>query len=356
MRVGGAMDLVDEIKRNGGEVGPATKWLGSWSHRYGTADFTSFFVECKNRGVQPLIFFWYWGDDISPNAINNGVNDKYQKNADDTPILKTRVKAQSLLSDVASRAKSAGVNAVFVIEHEFNKNGVIETPKPFNDYFVQMAQVVKANGCTVGFCPGIWTDSATIRTKFSPSVLAADILGLQTLLFRPRHPEADFKEAGPTLARRFAGLRGDLQKPVAIFDLGFSSYGGNYATNHPFSGGNGQTNEGLQAEAIDSVAEAMRGISGSVEFVCYRGLKDASTFNVANYGGYAERHVGLIDSTGRKKRAYQSIMEMAKPAPPPPPIMYTKEQYDIATQQRDEAMAEVTALRAKIAKARAELA
>lgn len=335
------MGLVDEIRQRGGTPGPTTIWLGAWNVRSGTGNFRTFFDACKQRDITPLVYHWWFGDDISPTAIRSGVRDRYQKDASGNPILKTSDKAAELLISVMGHAQAAGVRPVVVIEHEFTKASVLNDPIPFNDYFRRMADIVHAKGGRTAICPGVWADMAKVRAACAPALAASDIYGLQTLLFRPRHAESNFRDAGAILERQFKALRGADTKPTAIVDLGFSSYGGNYSTTHPFAGGNGQTGEPLQAEAFGSVLDHMPAMP-ALEFVCVRSLRDHPTFDVANYGGYAERHMGIQRADGTPKPSHAVVLEMAIPPPPPPPPTVPKEDYDRVITERDRARQDLT--------------
>lgn len=311
MRIGGPGNVTDAIKANGGEVGPRTTWVTAGVENWGLGYLDSFFADCKRDGMDPLVKLWVWGDMISTPAIQDGVDDKYQRNKDGSPIHITREKAYAWARTMAEKATAAGVAPHVVIEHEFGKNGVDKDRTAFGPYFSRVADIIitACPDARIVFCSAIWNDQAVIARNYAMQIGKADVLGLQTLLFAPRHPEDQFRNAGKNLAKAFDVLRqATPEKPAAIIDLGFSSYGGAYAKAHPFAGGDGRAHEDLQATAVRSMTDVP-----GLEFIAYRNLKDLPGFSVSNFGGHAERHLGVVRSDGSKKPAYAALMDLARP-------------------------------------------
>ncbi len=299
IRIGGPKSIVDLLKSNGKAVGPRSKWLGAWTLKSGTADWTTFFNECKSSGQQPLIFWWAWGDDISPTAIKSGVQDRYQD------VWKDQSKLLPLLKDVMAKAKAVGVKPIVAIENEFNKNGCDKSPD-FAAWFDASADIVKANGGLVLFAPGSWGDLTALCTFYKGQVDRSDLVGLQCGYFKPRRSD-DLALVGGVMARNFAKL--PPGKPRILYDVFLSCYGGNYATTHPFAGGDGRALEGKQAQAL-------KGLAAIPDLVAlmHREVKDNPNFDVKNYGGYAERFTGIARADGSRKPSYDALLAVAEPA------------------------------------------
>lgn len=294
-------------------------WLTAGVERWGFGYLDAFFAECKRAGVDPLVLAWVFGDAISTAAILNGVNDPYQKRTDGKPIFITKAKALSWLTTMAQKATAAGVKPIVAIEHEFAQEGLETDASAFGPYFDEASAAIRkaCPDARIAFCCPIWEDENVIGRTYAKQIAAADIVGSQTLLFPPRHGVTEFRNAGLNFTDAFANLRRMAAgKPTAIIDLGFSSYGGAYAKTPPFAGGDGRANEALQAEAIASIAKVP-----DLDFVVYRALRDDPSFNTANYGGYAERHVGVVRSDGTKKPAHAALIALSiQPPPPPTPL------------------------------------
>lgn len=340
MLVGGPKSVSEAVKAAGGQVGPRSKWLGAWCLKSGTGGWTEFFNECKAAGQQPLVFWWAWGDDISPAAIKNGVQDRYQN------VFKTQANLLPILKTVMEKAKAVGVQPLVAIENEFNKNGCEKSPE-FAAWFDASAAIVKANGGKVLFAPGAWGDLVALSVFYQPQVEASDMVGLQCGYFRPRRKD-DLALVGDVMARQFAKL--PTGKPRILYDTFLSTYGGNFSTTHPFAGGDGKALEAQQAKAILGLGK----IPGLAAMV-YRDVRDSTTFDVKNYGGYAERFVGTMRSDGTKKPGFDALMSISKPAtpapapaPPPDPCADVKASLaakEAALAASEEALAKATAER-----------
>lgn len=365
MLVGGPKSVSEAVKAAGGQVGPRSKWLGAWALNSGTADWTGFFNECKAAGQQPLIFWWAWGDDISPTAIKSGVQDRYQN------VWKNQANLLPLLKDVMAKAKAVGVVPIVAIENEFNKNGCEKSPE-FAAWFDASAAVVVANGGQVLFAPGSWGDLVALSVFYQPQVDKSDMVGLQCGYFRPRRTD-DLALVGDVMARNFAKL--PTGKPRILYDCFLSTYGGAFAKDHPFAGGDGKALEAQQAKAILGLGK----VPGLVALV-YRDVKDAAGFDVKNYGGYAERFVGVMRSDGTRKPGFDALMSISKPvaapapapapAPPPDPCADVKARLAAsgaalaasqaalaqATAERDALRVELAGLLSKVQAARVALA
>lgn len=337
MKIGGPKPVTDAIKASGGSLGPRSKWLGSWAQKSGIADWDSFFASCKADGVDPLVLFWYWGDDISPAAITNGVQDRYQG------VWKTQAIGLDLITKVMEKAAAAGVAPLVTIENEFNKNGA-EKSTTFASYFDAAASKIRAAcpAAKIIFAPGAWGDLAALATFYAAQISKTDMIGTQSGFFLPRNPSGNLATVGTGIANAFAKL--GTTKPRILYDVFLSTYGGAYQPSHPFAGGDGRALEAQQAQGITSLGNVP-----NLTALVYRSIKDDPTFAVSNYGGYAERYVGVSHSDGTQKPGYASLLALAKltvvqppptptPTPTPVPATYTQAQMDAVTAERDNAL------------------
>lgn len=327
MLLGGPKVLTDAVKAAGGQVGPRSKWLGAWAIKSGTGGWSEFFAACKADGQTPLILWWAWGDQISPAAIKNGVQDTYQN------VFKTQANLMPLLRDVMRKAKAAGVQPIVAVENEFNKNGCAAAPE-FAKWFDDSVAVIRAEcpGSKVLFAPGSWGDLAALAKFYAPQVAESDMVGLQCGFFKPRNA-GDPATVGTYMASAFAKL--GTAKSRILYDVFLSTYGGAFAKDHPFAGGDGKALETDQAKGIASL-----GSIPQVEVLVYRDLKDNPTFDVKNYGGYAERFVGVVRSDGTRKPSYDALMALAKPPAPAEPKTRTEAEYKGVAEARDRALFE----------------
>lgn len=335
---GGPGALTDAVKAAGRRAGYRTKWGGAWNmpSRSGVgADWDSFFRDCKAQSQIPVIPFFFMGDQGRPNALRNGVKDPYQGG-----VFKTVKDGLDVLT--AIMAKAAGVAPIVAVENE-SASYNLDDPAPFRAYFDECAKVVHAAGGKVIFSPGDWSDQARVRTVFAQQVASSDYLSVSCVKFAPTHGATAISSSlGPAIGKALTTLRGATGKSIALCDVAVSSYGGAYAPAPPYLGGSGASLENGQADALRSLA-AIQGL----EFFCYRDLKDNPTFNTANYGGMAERSVGVMRADGSRKPAFEVLMAMAPPAVSTPlptptapvPRTYTQAEMDAVQNSLQDAQA-----------------
>jgi hypothetical protein len=359
MKIGGPKALTDAVKAAGGQVGPRSKWLGAWCLKSGTADWDSFFAGCKADGVTPLVLAWFWGDDISPTAIRDGVMDRYQA------VFKTQANLLLILTTVMQKAKTAGVSPIVIVENEFSKNGC-EKSVEFAGWYDKCVTAIRANCPTARICfaPGKWGDLAAIAAFYKPQIDKSDMVGTQGLYCIVRSSLSAYLNAASEFKSALDKIRGTSGKPAIIFDLGWSTYGGAFTTTHPFGGGDGKAYETQQATAINNFAAVAPSLN--VESVVYRTLGDNPNFDVKNFFGYGERNWGTVRADGTKKPGFAALMALAKPAAPPAPVpvveMVPRAELDKAIMERDlararagEAMETLEAFRKAIAALRETL-
>lgn len=344
--VGGPKSVTDTIKANGGLVGQRSMWAGSWMLKSGYGGLDNFYAGCKADGIQPLMLVWPIGDDDGVKFLTSGVTDMYQG------VWKTRQDGLNITREVARRAKAAGVQPIVVLNNEFNK-GALQASQDFASFYDDQVAIIRSEcpGAKIVFAPGAWGDLAALAAFYKPQVDKSDMVGLQCGFFLPRSPNSDLATVGSKMAAAFDKLPA---KPRILYDAFLSTYGGAYSPTHPFPGGDGRALEAAQAEAIRGLG-AIRDLTSLV----YRDLKDNPTFDVRNYGGHAERHVGLARADGSRKPGYDALLSIAKPLPvppPPPPVTYTQAQFSAVLAERDAALVQVANLQQALEATKATLA
>lgn len=290
MKFGVDLASVDRAAKAGLPVSYGTYWMGGWTQKYGFGEMESRLKAAKKRGITPVVSWWYWGDDISPRAVESGVRDRYHG------VQKDRATWTRLSREMADRiARHMGeAGAVVVLETEFNKNG-IETWEPFDGYLAEQAAIFRSRGIQVALGFGNWGRANWGR--FDRAIAAADYLGVQLLRSSVREPGAYGKAADTLLSAARALQR--FGKPTLVIDVALSSYGNGYE----------QTQAAAWGEIMDRLpALKMAGVQGML----LRSIADDPKFDTANYHGPAERHWGLLRADGTAKPAFEKVRAAAR--------------------------------------------
>jgi hypothetical protein len=289
MRFGIDADSVKDLRDKGVDVSYGNLWVGSWTQKYGWADIDRQLKTARSQGVTPVINWWYWGDDISPRAVEQGTIDKYQG------VAKNRATWYRMSNELADHiVKTMGQQeAVVVLETEFNKAG-IESYEPFDGYLAEVARIFHSRGnikVVIGF--GNW--GSQHWTRFDRAVGEADIVGTQ-LLQSSLRDRATYLSAVDTVVASTKTLQRLFRKPVLLIDFVMSSYPD-------------RTYEAHQAAVVKELFERLPELKAAgLEGVIWRMLKDDPRFDTANYHGEAERHWGLLRADGSAKVAYAAFV------------------------------------------------
>lgn len=288
MRFGGDISTVPRARSQGLELSYGTFWLGSWTQKYGWGYAYENLRAAASSDITPVINWWYWGDDISPQCVENGCWDGRQG------VWKDKANWYRMTEDLARtiEATMGGRETVVVLETEFNKGG-IETYEPFDGYLADAADILHARGnikVVLGF--GNWGRQNWPR--FDRAVQSSDLLGMQLLRSSIRDARS-YSSAVSTLVSSAQYLQGTFGKPTIVTDLGLSSYAG---YEHP------------QAQVVADLFGRMGELKNAgVQAVLYRMLVDDPTFDTSNYHGEAERHWGLLRADGSQKPAFAIFAE-----------------------------------------------
>jgi hypothetical protein len=291
MRFGFDTKSIQKGRGLGVPVSYGNTWAGSWNQKLGWGGVEQDMQQARAAGVTPVIPWWYWGDDISPSAVENGVTDRYQGVHKDRA---TWTRLSNELADVVARASGPG--ALIVIEPEFNKNG-IENYEAFDGYLADQAAIFHQRGLKVVIGFGNWGRSSW--TNFDRAVGAADLLGTMSLQSSLRDASTYLSGADQLLgaAQYFQSKFG---KSTLIYDVGFSSY----------------PEPAYETYQDDVVSDIFRWMpefqSAGVQGLIWRMLADDPGFDTSNYHGIAERYWGLLHADGTPKQAFRWFVT-AKP-------------------------------------------
>jgi hypothetical protein len=266
MRFGANIESIDLAQSRGLPLSYGTFWVGSWTQRHGWGYAQDQLRLAAARNVTPVIHWWYWGDDISPNCVEHGCRDPRQDVFKDKA---TWFRLSRELAELIERTLGAR-EAIVVLETEFNKGG-IETYEPFDEYLAQQAAIFHGRGhikVVLGF--GNWGREHWPR--FDRAIGAADLLGTQLLRSSIRDASS-YPSAIDTLVSSARYLRSTFGKDSMVIDLALSSY--------PSSG-----YESMQAAvAADLFARLPDLKAAGVRGVLYRMLADDPRFDTSNYHG-----------------------------------------------------------------------
>ena len=285
MQFGIDVESLDRAHAKGLDFSFGTIWAGAWTQKYGWNDVARKLRLAKARTATPVVNWWYWGDDISPDCVANGCRDRYHGVSKDA---RTWVR----MSDELSRliADTMGNREAYVVlEPEFNKHG-IETYEPFDGQLAEVAAILRRRGnvqVVLGF--GNWGREHWMR--FDRAVAAADFVGLELLRSSVRDA-ATYGNAVTTLIESAAYVHAHFDKPALVSDLAMSSY--------PSS-----RYEARQAEfAAELRARLAELKAAGVRAILYRMIADDPQFDTNNYHGIAERHWGFLRADGSEKPAF----------------------------------------------------
>lgn len=291
LRFGTEVKSLGRAEKAGLDFGYGVIWTGAWNEKYGWTTPREELREAKKRGVTPVIHWWYWGDEISPAAVQDGVKDMRHG------VRKDRASWTRMANELSVLiAREMGDReAIVVLETEFNKQG-IENYEPFDALLVEQAKIFKSRGnvrTMVGF--GNWGSAQWGR--FDAAVAASDMVGTQLLRSSVREPGSRYLGAVETLVSGARSLGAKFGKPVMIMDLALSSYPSAEYEGHQAK---------VLGELFGRTADLKRaGVVG----VIWRQIVDDPKFDTSNYHGQAERHWGVLRADGSEKPAFKVLRE-----------------------------------------------
>lgn len=289
MQFGVDIESVKKTQGLGAPIAYGALWVGPWTQKYGWAPIEAQLKEARARGVTPVINWWYWGDDISPQCVENGCEDKRQHVRKDKA---TWFRMSRELADLIERV-GGHRGAIVVLETEFNKNG-IETYQPFDGFLAEQMKIFhqKRNiKVAIGF--GNW--GREHWNRFALAVAECDFLGTQLLQSSVRDAKT-YRGAVDTLITGAKELQRKFAKPSLVIDLALSSYpDASYAVH--------------QANVVKELFQRLPELKkAGVQGLIWRQVADDPKFDTSNYHGVAERYWGLMHADGSPKPAFQPFL------------------------------------------------
>ncbi|HVM45974.1 MAG TPA: hypothetical protein VM582_08580, partial [Candidatus Thermoplasmatota archaeon] len=258
-------------------------WVGRWMKTSGWSGFESDLRMMRDNNVTPVIMWYYWGDDISPDCVRDGCNGR------------NRAEWDSLMREMAKRAHATMGSKPFyvVLEPEFNKNG-IQRWETFDGYLETQAKTIRsiAPGAklVVGF--GHWGG----WTIFDRAVAASDLAGVQLMRASTRDSESVALNSAQYTIDNAKKLKSLFVKNVLLYDLAIGSYGGW---------------EHVQEKVLQSFIDRRADLrDAGVVGVVWRYVHDNN--NSSGYFGAAESSWGVKKADGSKKRAYDELVSLLK--------------------------------------------
>ncbi|HVL49376.1 MAG TPA: carbohydrate-binding domain-containing protein [Candidatus Thermoplasmatota archaeon] len=281
------MDAVDKLSSHGARPDYGLFWVGVWTAKSGWDGIDRWLRAARDKGVTPVIQWWYWGDDISPSCVDNGCWSKLHN------AQKSRAQWNDMTRKLAERVNSimGSRGAIIVLETEFNKGGITQSwyaPK-FDSMLTAQAAAIRSIApnakIVIGF--GNWDKASWDR--FPKTIATSDYLGFQTMRGSTKDSHSTYMSGGQAALDAARYLHNKYKKPTFLTDLALSSYPSDSYEKHQNT-----VLKWFFDHAGDFKAAGVKGM-------IYRGYKDSPTFNLANYYGWAERYWGLTRADGSAK-------------------------------------------------------
>ncbi|QQG39360.1 MAG: hypothetical protein HYS81_03145 [Candidatus Aenigmatarchaeota archaeon] len=277
---------IDEQVEAGAKPDYALWWVGPWIEEFGWGGTDDALAKARDAGVIPVIQFFYWGDDISPECLENGCYSPIHgvnKSMDGWDQL-ARELADHLNAQMGSRP------VVIVLETEFNKESVA-TYEPLDSYMEEKAQFFRSSYNPSEIVMGLGNWGREDWKTWDRAAAASDSIGLQALRGSTRDSPDAYTGLPDDLLDGARKARDTFGKPVFVSDIALSSYPETPYARH-------------QANVLDALFSDSPALEGAgVEALIYRSWTDAPDADIANYYGEGERHFGLVRADGSAKPA-----------------------------------------------------
>jgi predicted xylan-binding protein with Ca-dependent carbohydrate-binding module len=276
IRFGMNMGSIDAQTAAGAKPDFGTFWIGPWTPKYGWGGPDAELDRAYETGTTPVIQFYYWGDDISPDCVENGCWSKLHDSWKDRAGWQAL--AQELVDHLAAHMK--GRPALVILETEFNKGG-ISTYEPFDGYLEEKARFLKAGYPAAQVVLGFGNWGSADWGTFERAAAASDLMGIQAMRGSTRNSLASYEGLINATLDGAKQLRAKFGRPVLVTDIALSTYPEPDYLEH----------QRRVLSALFSRLNEFRaqGVAG----VIYRSYEDNPNFDTNNYFGEAERHWGL---------------------------------------------------------------
>jgi hypothetical protein len=270
--LGIAGDAVATLAEQRVHVKYGVVWVGAWNLDRGWSSTEEALERIVAANTTPLVHFYYWGDDLSPECFEHGC------------VAGTSTKSQEGWWQLAdefgevARRSIGDHELVIVVESEFNKNDM-HASQPLDLALANITTFLRAQLPQARFVLGFGNWGDGFWRGFDQAAAASDAVGLQAM----RATTVDDPAAYVSIAERTLGsariLQDEFGKPVFLHDVALSSY--------PEPDG-----LALQEQAMRSWVDLAPALSDAgVEAFVYRAYWD--TPGSDGYFDEAEQHWGL---------------------------------------------------------------
>ena len=159
-------------------------WVGLWMASSGWGGLENALRSAISVGNTPVIYWYYWGDSITPTCVENGCDGRSKEQW----VSMTATLAQKIDQIMQGR------DTIVVLENEFNKGGITAmTYAPtFDAYLAARAtQLKEVDGVRVALGFGGWGEDSWGR--FPKAIEASDIIGFQAMRASTKDTEAVYR-------------------------------------------------------------------------------------------------------------------------------------------------------------------
>ncbi len=252
-------------------------WIGPWTLEHGWHHPDQHMQDARQQGVTPMIHFYYWGDDISQDCIENGCHSDLH----DEP--KNQENWQKLASQLVDHLhqEMKGEEVVIVLETEFNKNDVT-TYEPLDTYLTEKANYIQDNYANAKIVLGLGNWGHGDWDTWDSAAAASDWIGIQAMRGSTQDSESSYLGAFDDVLQGTRTAEDLFGKPVILTDMALSTYPEPEYLEHQRT---------VLEETFDRFDELKQ---AGLRAMVYRSLWDNPDFDTANYYGEAEKHWGLV--------------------------------------------------------------
>lgn len=309
LRFGMDIDSIRAQTEAGAKPDYGMIWIGVWNLKHGWGGPDAALERSRDAGVTPVVQFYYWGDDISKECIENGCWSNLHGAQKDKAGWNQL--AQELVAHL--NAKMQGKPVVIILETEFNK-GNVATYEPLDGYLEEKAMFFRQNYPNAKIVLGLGNWGHNKWDTWDRAAGASDFIGIQGLRGSTRDSLPRYKDLPNDLVKGANEAVGRFNKPVFISDIAISSYPEPEYSEHQRS---------VLAEIFSRLSELK---DAGIMALMYRSWRDTPNADPANYYGEAERHWGFVRPDGTRKPAANVWIEGVKkeraeapePVTPPP--------------------------------------
>ena len=303
--IGASNNSAAELTAAGAPPTFSSYWVGEWMATSGWGGLENMLKSAKSGGRTPVLYWYYWGDSISPSCVENGCNSR------------DKAEWNSLTTTLASKIQThmGGAPVYVVLENEFNKGGITSDSyaPTFDAYLEAKAKELKAvPGVEIVLGYGAWGESSW--GKFPKAIAASDMIGFQIMRASTdpshQHDAMQYYLGAPDKVASVLTYIRTLSpgKNAFLYDVALSSY-----PDMTWERAQNDTLSELMSRRGEYAENGLRGL-------VYREVRNTN-MSPANYFGYAEREWGLKNQSGAPKLAWQTWVNAATTdvTPPPPP-------------------------------------